>query len=90
MTLQGLENIVFEVTGLSVREKSRKRKYLDAKRLFIALSQRYSSNSQQDIADYLNITEGAVRNAIKRHYEQKEFNFEYRFQLKEAKDLLEN
>lgn len=90
MTLQNIENVVFRVTGLSVRKKSRKRNYLDSKRLFIALSQRYSFSTQQDIAEYLNITEGAVRNAIKRHHEQKEFNLEYRFQLKEAKDLIEN
>lgn len=88
MTFEKLSYLILIKTGYDVESKSRKVPFVDVRTMFIALSRHYTLGNNQEVADYLEITEGAVRYYIEKHFENIRHSHPYRYNFQEIENEL--
>lgn len=90
MTLEKIKHIILIKTGIDVCGRSRKASHSRARAMFKALCAKYTLFSNEDIGDFLGISEGALRYADTSHLREMKYNFDYRFNYNEIDRLIQN
>ncbi|MGQ1928177.1 hypothetical protein ACQ1R0_03810 [Ornithobacterium rhinotracheale] len=75
-------------TGINLRANSRKVSFIRARSIFRALCAKYTLFNNEEIADFLGVTEGAIRHACRLHEKEMAFNHDYRFNYNEIDKII--